>query len=386
MKKITILALHLGVGGAEQFILSLANILSKENEVEIVSTYKLTEKPAFYTNSNVKITYLMEELRPNRSKLKDAIESKNPIKIIKEGIYSLKVLYYRKKLMIKAIKNCNSDIIISTRVLHNKWLGKYGKSSSIKIAQEHNHHNNNNKVIRKTISSLKNIDYFMPTSKELTDFYASKLNNKEIKCVYLPHWVEYFPQDNEVSNLNNKELVAVGRLSKEKGFEDLIDVFNLAHNIEPDIKLKIVGDGQEKNNIQEKIIKYDLQDCVKLLGSKNRKELNEIYKNSSLYVMTSYTESFGLVLIEAESFKLPIIAFDSAQGAHEIIQNNVNGFLIKNRNKELMAKKIIDLINDEDLRVRIGTDGRKLAEKYKIENVSIIWNNFIRKICGEDES
>ena len=64
----------------------------------------------------------------------------------------------------------------------------------------------------------------------------------------------------------------------------------------------------------------------------------------------------------------------------------MNGFLIKNRNKELMAKKIIDLINDDDLRVRIGTDGRKLAEKYKIENVSIIWNNFIRKICGEDES
>lgn len=66
MKKITILALHLGTGGAEKAIASLANILSEQNEVEIISTYKTTEKPAFDINSKVKITYLLGDLRPNR--------------------------------------------------------------------------------------------------------------------------------------------------------------------------------------------------------------------------------------------------------------------------------------------------------------------------------
>lgn len=66
MKKITILALHLGTGGAEKSIASLANILSEQNEVEIISTYRTTDKPAFDINPKVKITYLLGDLRPNR--------------------------------------------------------------------------------------------------------------------------------------------------------------------------------------------------------------------------------------------------------------------------------------------------------------------------------
>ena len=65
MKKITILALHLGTGGAENVIASLSNILCKENDVEIISTYKLQDKPAFDIDSRVKITYLMQDLKPN---------------------------------------------------------------------------------------------------------------------------------------------------------------------------------------------------------------------------------------------------------------------------------------------------------------------------------
>ena len=386
MKTITILALHLGTGGAEQFISGLANILSENNEVEIISTYKLNDKPAFYIDPKVKITYLMENMKPNREALTEAIKNHNILKCIKEGLYSLRVLYLRRKLMIKAIRRCGSSVIISTRIMHNKWLGTYGRRDSIKIAQEHNHHKNNVKIINKTIKSLRNIDYFMPTSKELTDFYSKALSDIDIKCVYLPHWIDYFPKASDVSNLQNNEIVAVGRLSKEKGFLDLIDVFNLIHNIDDKLKLNLVGDGPERGEIEKRIIQYGLQDSVVLHGFLDRQKLSEVYKKSSLYVMTSFTESYGLVLLEAESFGLPLIAFDSAQGAHEIIENNVNGFLIKNRSKELMAKKIIDLMRNDELKQRLGENARKMAEKHKIENVSIEWNKFFNKICEEYEN
>lgn len=282
--------------------------------------------------------------------------------------------------MIQAIKNCDADIIISTRVLFSNWLGKYGKVSSIKIAQEHNHHNFNEKVIKKTVKSLDKIDYFMPVSKELTDFYDKLLKDKKTKCVYIPHCLDYFPNEDELSKLENKRIISAGRLSKEKGFLDLIDVFKLVYDFDDSLKFDIVGDGEERQAILDKIHDLGMENAVTVHGFKNKKELGELYRNSDLYVMTSFTESFGLVLVEAESYGLPILAFDSAQGAKEIIVNDENGYLIKNRSREIMSKKILELVENLELRRQLGRAGRKLAEKYKIDNVSKEWEEFISNI------
>ena len=73
--------------------------------------------------------------------------------------------------MIDAIKNIDSGIVISTRIEHNKLLSKYGNKNLITIAQEHTYHNENEKYIKDLVESCKNIDYFMPVSQMLTDFY-----------------------------------------------------------------------------------------------------------------------------------------------------------------------------------------------------------------------
>ena len=251
MKKVTILALHLGFGGVENAIISLSNMLCEKYKVEIISTYKLQDNPAFNVNPNVKINYLITNLKPNPIELKQAIKSLNIIKIIKQAIISMKVLYLKRNLMIKAIKKIDVDIVISTRDIHNAWLGKYGKKEIIKIATEHNHHNNNNKYINKILKSIKNIDYFLPVSEELTKFYKEKLNKTKTKCIYIPHCIDNYPK--EISKLNEKNIISVGRLSKEKGYLDLVDVFKIVVKKHPEWKLNIVGDGEEKELINKKI-------------------------------------------------------------------------------------------------------------------------------------
>ena len=91
--------------------------------------------------------------------------------------------------------------------------------------------------------------------------------------------------------------------------------------------------------------------------------------------MTSFSESFGLVLVEAENHGLPLVAFSSAQGTCEIIQDNKNGFLIENRNKNKMASIIIKLIENKDLR-----EGKIMSKKYCKESIGKQWNDFINKI------
>ena len=151
MKRITILALHLGYGGIEKCISTLANTLCKNYQVNVISTYKLYEKPSFPIDDRVKITYLIPDLSPSKNEFIDSVKHLKFIKGFKLGITNLKILYLKKKKMIEAIKNCDSDVIISTRDIHNDWLGKYGNQNILKIGWEHNHHNNDKKYINKII-------------------------------------------------------------------------------------------------------------------------------------------------------------------------------------------------------------------------------------------
>jgi N-acetylglucosaminyldiphosphoundecaprenol N-acetyl-beta-D-mannosaminyltransferase len=157
-------------------------------------------------------------------------------------------------------------------------------------------------------------------------------------------------------------------------------VFEIVLKQNSDWKLNIVGDGEQKKEIENKIYEKHLENSIKLCGFKNEEELSKLYLQSSIYVMASYSESFGLVLIEAESFGLPLIAFDSASGACEIIQNCQNGFLVQERNKQEMANKINCLIVDEELRKKIGQTSREKSKKYKTENIEKEWFEFINNI------
>ena len=100
MKKVSILALHLSYGGAEKAITDLANVLSDDYNVEIISTYKILNKPAYDLNKNVKVKYLIKDLKPNREEFKKSLRKFHIIKLFKEGFKSIKILYLKKHLMI----------------------------------------------------------------------------------------------------------------------------------------------------------------------------------------------------------------------------------------------------------------------------------------------
>ena len=373
MKKILFLALHLGYGGAERAIISQANILSEKYEVEIACAYKLLDQPAFHLDERVKVNYLSNTLKPNKDKLKEAIKHRAVSDILKEGIKSLKVLHHRTASIKRIIRESDADIIISTRYIYHKLLAKNKKHGVVTIGQEHNHHNDNEKYIQKIVSSVNDLDYFMPASRELTEFYSHQLD--KTSCIYIPHSLDDIPE--EVSLLNEPKIISVGRLSTEKGFVDLLDVFAEISNKYSQWELHIIGDGEERSKIEASISNHNLKNRVILHGYKNKTYINDLLSKSSIYVMTSFTESFGIVLIEAQSFGIPCVAYDSAQGALEIIENEKNGYLISGRNKDDMCKKIGMLIEDIELRKKLGESGRLNAMQYSVLEVKKKWFNFL---------
>ena len=378
MNKVTILALHLGYGGVEKAVANLANILKDDYEVEIISVYRLYDKPIFNIDKKVKIKYLLEDIKPNREELKLAIRKFNMLKIIKESYKSIKCLYFRRNKMLKEIKNCNSDIIISTRYLFNNWVGDNANKNIFKIAWEHNHPHGNKKYENKVINSCNKMDNLVLVSNNLTEHYSNLFKQKKTncKCFYIPNTLEN--NSDEVSNLTEKRLISIGRLSPEKGYNDLIDIFYELHKKKSDWHLDIIGDGKEKDKLLKKIHEYKIDNYITLHGYQKPSYINSLLKKSSIYLMTSFTESFGIVLIEAMNYGIPCIAFDSAEGANEIIINNFNGFLVSNRNKDDMINKIVKLIDDENLRNKMGKNAKKNSTEFNKINVKEKWINLLK--------
>ena len=135
----------------------------------------------------------------------------------------------------------------------------------------------------------------------------------------------------------------------------------------------------EKATLEAYIKKHNLEDKVTLHGFQNSEYINNIMHKSSIYVMTSYTESFGIVLLEAMSNGLPCLAFDSAEGAKEIITSGRDGYLIRHRNHKMMVNKINDLIKDSDKRKELGSAGRRKIKNYSKDKVLEQWLKIINK-------
>lgn len=377
MKKITILALHLGYGGIENCISNLANSLVDDYEVNIISTYKLYEKPVFKLNDKIKIKYLMTDLKPNKQELKQSLKKLKLITFFKELKKSFKILKLKKNLMIEVIKNCDSDVIISTRDIHNNWLSKYGRDKTLKIGWEHNHHHNNKRYINKVTKSVLGLDYFVLVSKDLTKFYSEKLKDKKVKCVYIPNSINFFPQ--EKAKLETENLISIGRLSHEKGYLDLIDIFKELHQKYPDSKLNIIGDGPDRKKIEKKIRDNKLEDYIILHGFQEKEYINKYLEKSSVYIMTSYTESFGLVLLEAFAYGIPCVAYSSAEGANEIISDNWDGYLIKDRDENKMIKRICELLSNRNRRLIMGANGIKKAQEFNTQKTKQKWIEIINR-------
>lgn len=370
-KKITIVALHLGNGGVEKFISNLVKMLCSDYEIEIISSYKMSDK-LFFEYPNTKIKFLIND-HPYKNEFIEAVKTKNIKKIIKYGFKNLKIILVKRIKEIIAIRKIDSKYVITT-IFHAKLIGNLLRGDYIKISTEHNYHNNNFKYINKVVKSVRNMDYLICVSNELKDFYKDKIKNCIVE--YIPNAIDVIP---EYSNhFNNNKLISVGRLEKEKGFEDLIDVIFLLKKEIKDIRLIIIGSGSERKKLESKIKLLKLEENIHLLGSIPSKEVYTEMQNSKLYIMSSHTESFGIVLIEAMANSLPCIAFDSANGAKYLLSND-NGILIKERDKNKMAKKIIELINNEEKYNDYSKKGYQSCKKYSIENIKNKWIKLLNK-------
>lgn len=372
MKKITFLMLHLNYGGIEKQVTTLANELSKEYEVEIISLYDILSGESFYQlGDKVKVKYIFN-FGPNKDKIKDALKKFKLITLIKQLCKALKILYTKYFGLGKIIKNLNTDILISSRIEFSKQIKR---NDIITISQEHSFIDNE-KYIKKVRKSFKHIKYLIVMTKGAKEKYDEWLKNEKIKpeVIVIPNIIKE-NKSGKISNLNNRQIISVGRLEDVKDFYTLILVFSVIVKKYPNYILKIIGEGSMREKLEEQIKKCNLQKKVILTGRRTENEINNELIKSDVFVLTSKSESFSLVLCEAMNFGVPCIAFDVDVGPREIIQDGKNGFLIENRNVDLMIERLDELLYNISLRRFLGSNSYNVAKNYYSENIINKWKN-----------
>lgn len=175
----------------------------------------------------------------------------------------------------------------------------------------------------------------------------------------------------EVSDLDSKNVITVGKLDPQKGYDMLIDAWALINKKCPDWMLNIYGQGEWKEMLVEKIAALNLQEVVVLHGVSMK--IADEYKRSSFYVMSSRFEGLPMVLIEAMSFGLPVISFDCEFGPSEIVTDGVDGYLVEPNNIEELANRICFLIENEDKRKLMGQQAIINVRRFDKETVMQQW-------------
>lgn len=180
------------------------------------------------------------------------------------------------------------------------------------------------------------------------------------------------------STLRSKKVIAVGRHSYEKGLDRLLLIWQKVVAKHPDWILEVYGVSNQEFNLIQLASELKITDSI--LFHEPVKDIEEKYVASSILLMTSRTEGFGLVLIEAMASGLPCIAYDCPVGPRSIIKDGENGFLIEDGNIDLFVEKLSLLIENEDVRKLLGEKAQISVADYDLDAIMKQWQNLFESL------
>ena len=302
--------------------------------------------------------------------------------------YLCKQRRYRKKLKADLLR-IRPDFTITTLRREINFINRI-KDGSIKIGELHVNRANYRSleggrlnIFQKVFSRvwtkcllghLKNLDRMVVLTDNALSDWPELINAVKIPDP-LPFRIDV------KSELSEKRIISIGRYAYDKGNDLLLQAWTLIEKQVPDWTLDIFGNGDRgpyQRLLEE--LGIDRQRCH-LHGP--TADVKKEYLNSSLFVLPSRFEGFGLVLIEAMACGVPVIAFDCENGPRSIITNGVSGFLIPPFDVKAMAEKILLLIRDDTLRKEMGIDAQKAASLYDIDTVGQQWKQLFEELKAQ---
>ena len=343
-------------GGIERVVSNLCNHLSKDYKVTILT--KDVAKSFYPLNSEIKFQTLNipANLSMKKSKLFRAFQVQ-------------KSFFVTHKRLKKKLKELSADYIYVVHV-YNALEVLFAKKKENLIISEHGSYFGYNKIytLLKKIAYPKAYKLIVPSTMDTAVYKKLKY-----PVVYIPHHKTFSVGEKIADVQNNHIVLNVGRYTDDKRQLLLLEIWNeiVRTNKNNDWKLVLVGSGENEEKLSTYIHEQKLETSVEL--KKPTERISEEYLKSGIFVFTSRFEGFGMVLLEAMSFGLPCISFDCPSGPRDVVQDNSNGFLIQNNNVKLFGEKLVELMDNSELRLKFQKNAIKTINNWDNDKITNIW-------------
>ncbi|HEX8344898.1 MAG TPA: glycosyltransferase family 4 protein [Actinoplanes sp.] len=368
------------LGGTTRTVVNQANALCEDHDVEIASVFRHAEKPGFHIDPRVKLIPLTElrsdgtlrtdpsggpstRLMKKARRFRTFLPHKHDHRFRRwDPVVDLAVLRY--------FWSSEDGILVTTRPGMNLLSARMAPRRLVRVAQDHMNFGTYKPGLRAAIvRHYPKLDALTVLTEQDRKDYAQALGGTGLRMERIPNGIPR-PQVPPAA-LDAKVVVAAGRLSGHKGFDMLIDAFQVVHAKHPDWQLWMFGSGAWKKKLTDQIEQAGLKGTAHLKGTTGH--LDRQFAAASIFALSSRFEGLPMVLLESMAAGLPAVAFDCPTGPREVIEHGRTGLLVPAEDVAALAAGLCELIEDPARLRAMGAAALRGSEAYSIDTVKQSW-------------
>ncbi|MEV6795850.1 glycosyltransferase family 4 protein [Streptomyces sp. NPDC051320] len=355
-----------GIGGTIRTTFTLAETLAEQHDVEIVSAFRHLDRPTLGAPAGVRMSHLVDLRKNSRSYDGDDPEHSSPATVFPRGDNRHRQYSRLTDARIaRYLKTLDADVVVGTRPGLNVHIARQVRRGPVRVGQEHLTLDSHGGLLHREIRHRYGLlDAVTTVSEADAEAYRRRLAIPGLRIEAIPNSV---PEPGlPPSDSTARWVVAAGRLTETKRFDLLIRAFAGVVAVRPDWRLRIYGSGDasgnEKSSLRALINELGLYNHVFLMGPAN--PIEPEWAKGSVAAVTSRLESFGMSIVEAMRSGLVVVSTDCPHGPREIISDGVDGRLVPVGDTGAIAAALLEVIQDDGLRRRMGRAARQNAARF----------------------
>lgn len=351
-----------GIGGTIRTTFNLARTLAEQHDVEVVSVFRYRDQPVFDLGPSVRLRHLVDMRTHSSGYDGDDPAHSRPARVFPRADgRARQYTALTDRRIGDYLAQRPADVLIGTRPGLNTHLALQTPRGPVLVGQEHLTLITHPRGLRLTLRDVyPRLDALTTCTEADARDYRRMMRLPGVRVAAMPNGV---PEPRLApADCTGKWVIAVGRLSPAKRYDLLLRAFRKVITERPDWRLRIYGGGPELARLRELVERLELCEHALLMGPVH--PIESEWPKGSVAAVTSSLESFGMTIVEAMRSGLPVVATRCPHGPGEIISDGEDGLLVPTGDADAFAAALLRLINDDELRQRMGATARERAARF----------------------
>ncbi|MFI9105313.1 glycosyltransferase family 4 protein [Streptomyces fildesensis] len=368
-----------GIGGTNRTVINLAQGLSAQHRIEIVSVFRRQEQIKFDIPADIAVRALVDLRSRGADRGNPLLTEPTQVVPPQEEFYGQYSLLSDQRIQ-QYLEQTDADVVIGTRASLNLFVARFGREGCVRVAQEHMTHLAIPPEVRAEMARVyPRLDAITTVTEADARIFAENTPVPGVPLLCIPNSV---PEPGlSPADPASRVVIGAGRLDPVKRYDLLIQAFDQLRQDFPDWQLRIYGQGPERSALRALISELHATERILLMGS--AAPLDPEWVKGSIAAITSRAESFGMTIVEAMRCGLPVVSTDCPVGPREIIQDDVDGLLVRSGDVRAIADGLRRLMEDDELRARMARTARVNARRYDPAEIAERYVGVFEKAAAE---